>query len=913
MVFELLDKRIQNVLKDKDIHEPTGPQKEAIPHILKGENLLLVAHTGIGKTEAAMLPIFQQIISSPGKGIRCIYITPLRALNRDMLKRLTEFGEALDLDVAVRHGDTPQSERQNQSKNPPDVLITTPETLQVLFTGKRLREHISHVKWVVIDEIHELASNERGAQLAIALERLTEIAGEFQRIGLSATVGSVDEVANFLGGVGRDVKVVRSKTLKNLDVKICSPQVTDVDRDLAGTLMSDPTLVAGMRVCRDLIEKHRSTLLFVNTRDTAEALGARYRTWDENFAIGVHHGSLSKEIRIEMEEEFKSEKLKGLICTSSLELGIDIGSVDFAIQYNSPRQVARLIQRIGRAGHSVGEITQGAIVASNPDEIAESLVITRKAANGELEELRVRPNPMAVLANQIVAMAMVRSVDKEWAYHTVKRSYAFRDLTREDFTSVLDQLVSIGLIFDNVDTFRRSNRGMKYFYDNLSMIPDERTFLIREISTRRVVGTLDESFVVSFAEPYATFITHGRTWRIVEVREDELLVEQVRELGSIPSWVGEDIPVPYEVAMEVGQLRRTEDYSIYRGTKDAVDTLNEYLKEQRDRHPVPSDNKVTLEIGKRMAVLNMCFGSKINETISKVLSVLLSARLGESVGVHTDPYRIVIELPRDIKPSLILETLRSIRSEGVESLVRLVLKSSSYLRWRFVYVAKKFGAIEKDADYRSVNFTRLAEAFEDGPVFEEAVRRVLWEDFDVPGTVKVMKMIESEEISFEITSLSPIGRAGLQHSRELIQPQRADHSILMALKKRLEEESMFLSCLNCQTQWRMKPKDAPVRIICPKCGGMMVAALLPYNRDDIRSSKKERPNEEESKGMKRLYKNASLVREHGGKALITLAGRGIGPDTAARILSGFYENEDEFLRDILSAELNYARTKRFWD
>lgn len=913
MVFELLDPRIQGVLRDKDIHEPTGAQREAIPRILEGKNVLLVAHTGIGKTEAAMLPILHRLLDTPGKGIKCLYITPLRALNRDMLKRLTEFGESLDLDVAVRHGDTPQSERQAQSKSPPHVLITTPETLQVLFTGKRLREHLSRVKWVVIDEIHELASNERGAQLSVALERLAEVAGEYQRVGLSATVGTIEEVARYLAGTAREVEIVRTQVSKDLDVRIESPPVTDQDRELAGQLQSDPHLVAGMRRCKQLIEDHRSTLLFVNTRDTAEAIGARYRLWDEEFRVGVHHGSLSKEIRVEMEEQFKAEQLKGLICTSSLELGIDVGSVDFAIQYNSPRQVSRLIQRMGRAGHRVGERTEGAVVASNPDEIAESMVIARKAMAGELEELRVRPNPLAVLANQLVAMTMSGAVEKEWAFHTVRRAYPFRDISREEFFAVLEQLVRIGLLFDNQDRFRRTNRGMRYFYDNLSMIPDERTFLIREIGSRRIVGSLDESFVVSFAEPYASFITHGRTWRIVEVREDELLVEQVREIGSIPSWVGEDIPVPYDVAQEVGRLRRTGDAVPYRADADAVGELREYLEEQRKEGAVPSDTVVTLEMGKRLAVLNACFGTKVNETLSKIISVLLSARLGESVGVQTDPYRIILELPRDVAPSVILDTMRSMKAEGVESLVRLVLKSSSYLRWRFVFVAKKFGAIEKDADYRSVNFTRLAEAFEDTPLFEEAVRRVMWEDFDVEGTMEAVRRIESGEIALEVTRLSPIGRAGLQHSRELIMPQRADHSILMALQRRLEDESLHMSCLSCRTQWRLKPKDAPGRLVCPKCGGLMIAALPTYNRDAIALLKKKEPNEEETKEVRRLYKNASLVKEHGARALLALAGRGIGPDTAARVLSSFYDSEDEFLRDILSAEMTYARTKRFWD
>jgi ATP-dependent Lhr-like helicase len=635
--------------------------------------------------------------------------------------------------------------------------------------------------------------------------------------------------------------------------------------------------------------------------------------WDEEFKVGVHHGSLSKEIRIDMEERFKEERLKGLICTSSLELGIDVGSVDFAIQYNSPRQVSRLIQRMGRSGHRVGERTKGAIVATDPDEIAESLVVARKAMAGELEELRVRENPLAVLANQLVAMTMSGAANKEMAYFLVRRSYPFRNLSREEFFGVLDQLVRIGLLFDDQDKFRRTSRGMRYFYDNLSMIPDERTFLIREIGSRRIVGSLDESFVISFAEPYATFITHGRSWRIVEVREDELLVEQVADLGSIPSWVGEDIPVPYEIAQEVGRLRRTADVSPYPADKDAADVVLNYLEEQRKEGAVPSDTTVTLEMGKRLAVLNVCFGTKVNETLSKIISVLLSARLGESVGVQTDPYRIILELPRDVSPSVIIDTMRSMKAEGVESLVRLVLKSSSYLRWRFVFVAKKFGAIEKDADYRTVNFTRLAEAFEGTPLFEEAVRRVLWEDFDVEGTMDAVRRMEAGEISFEVTALSPIGRAGLQHSREMIMPQRADHSILMALKRRLEDESLHMSCLNCRTQWKMKPRNAPSNIVCLKCGGLMIAALAPYNREDIALLKKKEPTAEEVKEIRRLYKNASLVKEFGQRALMALAGRGIGPDTASRILSSLYDTEDEFLRDILTAETTYARTKRFWD
>lgn len=913
MVFELLDPRIRKVLKDRNIHEPTGPQRDAIPHILEGKHVLLVAPTGIGKTEAAMLPILHRLITTPGKGIRCIYVTPLRALNRDMLKRLEEFGEALDLRVAVRHGDTSQSERNKQSKFAPDVLITTPETLQIMFTGKNLRAHLANVKYFVVDEIHELTDDERGAQLSIAMERLVDLAGEFQRIGLSATVGSVPLVASFLAGTDRVVKIIRSQVAKQLSLSVQCPSVTEVDKDLAGTLQSDPQLISCMRRCRDLIESHRSTLLFVNTRDTAEALGARYRVWDETFKVGVHHGSLSKEIRIEMEEDFKGERLKGLICTSSLELGIDIGSADFAIQYNSPRQVARLIQRMGRAGHSVGQRSEGAIIASNPDEIAESMVIVRRALHEELEPIRVRDCPMTVLANQLVAMAMMGVVKKDQAFNTVKRSYPFKGLARKDFDAVLELVGSIGLLFINENEFKRSARGRKYFYDNISMIADERTYLIRDLGTRAIVGTLDESFVISFAEPYATFITHGRSWRIVEVKEDELLVEQVKDIGSIPSWVGEDIPVPYSVAQEVGRLRRETDYERYLGDAQATAELKRYLKEQAESGHVPTHELITLEIGKKLAILNFCFGTRVNETMAKMLSTLLSARLGESVGVTTDPYRIIIDLPRDVGPDLIMDTLRSIRSNTVESLLRMVIRNSSHLRWRFVYVAKKFGAVEKEADYRNINFERLVEAYDGTAMFDEAINKVMWEDLDMASTIEVVKSIESGKLQFKVCGLSPIGRAGLAHSKELITPQRADHSILMAMKRRLEDEQMYMSCLNCGHQFRLKPKDASKRVLCQSCGGSMVAALSSYEKEKIKLLKKQKPSDEEKKEVKKLYKNASLVSSNGKKAMVALCGRGIGPDTASRILSSFQEDEDDFLRDILVAEINYAKTKRFWD
>ena len=913
MPFDNLVPELVTVLNEHSIYEPTEPQADAIPRISRGENILLVAPTGIGKTEAAMLPIFDSIYRDSKKpGIRCIYITPLRALNRDMLKRMAEYGATLKINVAVRHGDTPMAERNRQSQHPPDILITTPETLQVMFTGKRLVEHMKNVQWVVIDEIHELATVERGAQMSVALERLALLAGEYQRIGLSATVGNVNEVARFLSGVKRKVTICKHDTHRDFDIEVECPKPSD-DSVLQDKLQCDPNILAVMQRARYLIENGKSTLFFVNTRETAEWMAARYHIWDEDLSIDVHHGSLSKENRMNMEDEFKKGNIKALICTSSLELGIDVGTTDLVIQYNSPRQISRMIQRAGRAGHRIGERIHAKIIATAPDEVAESLVIARKTDAKELEDKTGRPAPLTVVANQLIAMTMGGRMDRDTAYSIFRRTHVFRDLDRKQMDDVLEQLKSIKMVFEDEDGFKRSKKGMNYFYENISMIPDEKTYLIRDISTRGIIGTLDESFVTTFAdEPYAMFIAKGHTWRVIELREDEILVERAKDIGSVPSWVGSDIPVPFEVAMEVGRMRRLQNLDDYPGDENSKECVRNFVSDQKG-YVVPTDQMVTVEMGDCLAIINACFGTRVNETLSKIYAALLTARLGESVGVSIDPYRIMLELPRNIGSEMIVNTIRSVKPGTVEGLTRLTINNSSFLKWRFVYVAKKFGIIEKNADHRFMNFNKLFDMHKDTPAYTEAVNKVLWEDLDMVNTEKVVSALADGTISLSVSRMSPIGMEGISRSKELMQPMRADHSILMALKKRLENEVLFASCLNCQSQWRVRVSDAPKRFICSNCGGNMIALLKEYDREKIKLLKKKGLTDEEKKDVMRISRNANLVNENGQRACMTLAGRGVGPDAASRILRTMYTDEDEFLRDILSAEVLYAKNKRFWD
>lgn len=918
MSFEMLEERIQRLLKDKEIVEATLPQKRAIPEILKGENVLLIAPTGMGKTEAAVLPIFNNFLKGSYDEISILYITPLRALNRDMLSRLFDWGEALNIKIAVRHGDTTQRERARLSRTPPDMLITTPETLQIMFLGKNLRGHLKNVRWVVVDEVHELAQDDRGAQLSIALERLNKLCGrEFQRIGLSATVGTPDEVGRFLVGVGRKVKIVKVTVPKRIGVEVECPDVKNGDKELSQKISSELRIASAMRRCKELVDEHNSTLFFVNTRDTAEALSARYRIWDEDICIGVHHGSLSKDVRVKMEDEFKSEKLKALICTSSLELGIDIGSADFTIQFNSPREVTRLIQRVGRSGHKIGKTSKGRIIATNPDEILESGVIADKALKGELEQLKVRENPYGVLANQIVALAMVSGrCDIKESYDIIKRAYPFRNLRIDEFRRVLEQLSSLRSIYMDEESFRKGRGAINYFYDNISMIPDEKTYKVRDISTRSVIGTLDERFVANYAREGERFIVRGITWRIVEIGENEILVESVKDLGAIPSWIGEEIPVPFEVAQAVGRARRIlEESNELRLPLDdnAIRVVKEYIQNQTKEFPVPSDRLITIEQGRRQVIINATFGSKVNETLARLISAFITARFGASVGITVDPYRIIFELPEQLSGEIVRKYLLELKPESVENLLRIVLRNSSYLRFQFINTAKKFGAIEKGADFRSINITRLLETFINTPLIDEAINKVIWDKMDIENTKRVLRMIQEGRIELRITKLSPIGIAGVESRRELMSPERADRTILLALKKRLEEESVKLLCLNCKHSMTMKVKNIGEKIRCMLCDSVLVAVLPPYDRGSKELIKKTRFSKAELRELKRLRKNANLVFYNGKKAVLALVARGVGVDTAARILANLHETEEEFLRDILRAEINYARTKRFWE
>jgi len=961
--FARLGPDVRAALSERGFETPTEPQRRAIPPLAAGENALVIAPTGTGKTETAMLPVFDAVAerrneadaageADPYSGFAALYITPLRALNRDMRERLEWWGEQLDVEVDVRHGDTTDYQRQKQANDPPDVLVTTPETLQAMFTGSKLREALATIDHVVIDEVHELAASKRGAQLSIALERLREVAGPFQRIGLSATVGDPQEVADFLTG-GRPCAIREVDVGSRIDLSVREPEITDADETLSGQLMTSAEIASHVRAIAEIVDENESTLIFVNTRQTAEALGSRFKAIGPDgsadapgpgVSVGVHHGSLSKEARIDVEDRFKAGEIDALLCTSSMELGIDVGHVDHVVQYSSPRQVTRILQRVGRAGHRSDQVSRGTILTTRPDDTFEALAIARRAKAGEVERLPIHEGSLDAVANQVVALAMGHEeIGAREAYEIVTAAYPFRNLPEETFREVVRELADNRVIWleAEYDRIEKTGGTWQYVYANLSMIPDEETYEVNDVASGRQIGTLDERFVVNFAQPGEVFIQRGEMWRITNIddEESEVKVTPIEDpAGEVPSWIGQEIPVPRAVAGEVGEMRRVAGPQFKRGpaesgVADAESVAREFTGryptdaftasealEQVRRHvetgsPLPTDDRILIERQGRTVVVNACLGHTVNETLGRLLSSMLGQRSGSSVGLDVDPYRIELEVPTSISTPEIVEVLESTDPDHVKAIIELSLKNSDALKFRLAQVAEQFGRIKRWQGDASVSQNRLLAALEDTPVYEEAVREVFHEDLAVDAAGEVLEAIQSGDLAVEtVGGHTPIGAGGRSSGQELLSPENADASVIETVRERIQNDRVILLCLHCADWKTTKPvrrvRDQPK---CPECGSTRIAALNPWADEVVKAVRSQDKDDEQEEMTERAFRSGSLVQSHGKRAVVALAARGVGPHNAARIINKLREDEDAFYRDILEQERQYARTQSFWD
>ena len=946
-VFSRLLKPLRREIESLEWGRATRIQELAIPEILEGNNVLLIAPTGTGKTEAAVLPVFEQLLhersKAPIRGISILYVTPLRALNRDIFRRLIDIGEHLDIRVQVRHGDTSQQVRRMQALKPPDMLITTPETLQAILPGKNMQRNLREVRWVIVDEIHELATDERGVQLSLGLERLAKTTGrEFQRIGLSATIGSPELVSHFLVGNGRSCKVLRSIEAKDTDVRVESPTSTNEDEEAAKNLMIPAGSIRRIRRLLELVEKYKSTLVFTNTREHAEALSSRVNALQPDSKIGVHHGSLSKEVRIETENELKEGKLKAVICTSSLELGIDVGNIEFVIQYMSPRQVTKLTQRVGRSGHVIGAKSNGCILAAWPDDILESAVITKFASEGFLEPLKVHDGALDVLAHQIAGMVLDWGrMRLEDIYQIACSSWAYRNLSQEKLLAVVKQLESRRIIWFDGDSVRKRYPNLfSYYYENLSMIPDVKHYDVVDFLNRRRIGTLDQEFIARNGKPGQEFIIHGQTWRIISIDEEKSLVQVEpvpQSFGAIPAWEGEIIPVPFDVAQEVGRLRRDVAERIRRGEEitpvfkgypldqEAMGKVVEFVgKQVEGGYDVPTDKRIVIECFENYVVVHACFGDLVNEALGMALASILSARSGFNVATQADAYRISFISPGYIDPEVVKKDLAGLRPDELEQILASVLEDTSLLAWRLWNVAKRFGLVSRDAEYNSGRGRLLATVLQGTPVYEEAVREIYVEKMDVENAKKILGIIQSEEI--EVVALprtheySPFALPILDRiaPHDMLRPVVPTKAIMDVVKERLNSGEARLVCVfKADYDGVRNLRSLPEKIRCPNCGYTLVAATYPSDRALINVARKKvagkKLTAEEEKRWQSAWKSASLVQTYGKKAILVLNGRGVGPTTAARILHSYHRSEEELYLDIIRAERNYLRTRMFWD
>src|SRR5271157_2213759 len=772
-VFQNLSEPIRLALAESGIRTPTPPQTIAIPKIMAGGNILLIAPTGSGKTEAVLLPILDQLTKLENRqGISIIYITPLRALNRDLLKRLDYWHSKLGFTVEIRHGDTPQKDRRRQSLKPPDFLVTTPETLQAILPGKRMRSHLRHVRWVIIDEVHELAGERRGAQLAVGLERLRKVTGkDFQRIGLSATIGNPEHVAGFISGE-RPVEVIQVLPPKEAKYFVEFPHPTDEDNIVAQSLYTAPEAAARLNRIWELAENHDSTLIFVNSRTNAETLGSKFHQLKRN--VGVHHGSLPKEERVRVENDFKNGKIKALVCTSTLELGIDIGNVDLTIQYMSPRQVSALIQRVGRSGHSLDRVSEGEIMAVSTEDILESVAAIQKALEKSVERITIHEKALDVLAHQIAGIILESEgeIRVDEAIAMVRRAYPYRELIKEEFDRVVAFMEKMRYLHHDNGILRRGGRIRQYYYENLSMIPDERRYQVIDVSTQQSVGILGEEFMMTKARLGLHFIVKGKVWQIEQISDDaKVYVTPVEDpTAAVPGWDGEMLPIPFELAQRVGQLRSEISGAIEKnGVSGAVEPIakswpterfavRKVVEELHDHRetgaPVPTDKRMVLEAFDRVLIIHAAFGETVNNTLGELYEELLS-REGLVRQWWADGSRILLELittTQDLSLEEMRRKLFEVEPGALEGIFKGVLHRHFPFGYYMKFIAERFGALRRGLMFSGDNLRELGLRFRMTPIYDETIREALMLHVDFPRVREIYKHLQEGDMQVAVFS-----------------------------------------------------------------------------------------------------------------------------------------------------------------
>jgi ATP-dependent Lhr-like helicase len=874
----------------------------------------LVAPTGSGKTEAAVIPVFS-ILSRTGRleaqegKIRVIYVTPLRALNNDVLRRIVRYAKSEGLRVEVRHGDTNTKTRRRIVENPPEVLITTPESLGVILTSQKMLNALQGLEWIIVDEVHELISSERGAHLSLSLERLQLVSSKsVTRIGLSATLSSLDETGKFVAGKNRRCAVLIDSSIReyDIDLKFIDGSLNDVARYIANYIVTNR--IAG------------SILLFTNTRDEAEYLGAILRN-TEIINVDVHHGSLSRDMREETENRLRCGTAGIVVCTSSLELGLDIGSVQLVIHYGSPRQVSKLVQRIGRSRHRQSRSAKGLIVVNNSDDEIEALAIIRKVKRRFMEEQLTHKEPLDVLAHHLVGLSIQTksSVSLDLTFKLFGEAYPFSTLTYQSLTACIELLHGQGLIrYDQTNrSFRRTIRAYKYYFDNLSMIPEVLKFEVIDLINNRKIGSLDQEFVGDYGEKGNVFVLKGTQWRIVSVDQTKtrVNVEPLRGAAiNIPYWNGEMIPVDYETAREVGNLRNQAAKNILKLSSNVIAETLRVL----DVTPDSSNLVVESSISNNTIIIHCSFGTKVNNTIASLMSTIFSSQLGYVVEARADPYRIVLTSSARIGKSLVEAFFSD--DFDMEAVLIASMDGTHNMNWKVWTVSKRFGIVNKGAVFDKRISRIIYDRYSKTPVSKESIRELIHDKYDIVRTKNIFKIFQMKSIGLhwrEVEEFSALAKPILEHTVKFsANPLSIEQGVIELVKERLEKTKHRLICVRCGRWGKIiQTMEVSDRISCPLCHSRLVTATSRFDIDLDKIITRKlyggALTADEDHKFSRAWKVASLINNFGKKALVVLAGYGIGADSAARILRNI-EEDSELYRAIYEAERQYVLTRGFW-
>src|SRR5713226_5826318 len=788
---------------DETFAEAARPQREGWEAIASGRDTLIVAPTGSGKTLAAFLWALDHLHRLAldrqlEDRVYVVYVSPLRALNNDIEKNLraplagiraAAAADGLTLPevrVAVRTGDTLAAQRQAMTRRPPHVLITTPESLYILLTSERFRPALAHTRFLIVDEIHALMGSKRGAHLALSLERLQALAdargaeSRPQRIGCSATVSPIESALAFLtGATGAHAVTIDAGFTRDLDLQVIAP----VDDFL--TAPSDTIWEAALQQSAELVQAHRTTLVFAQSRRAAERLARDLNDRIADGRVAAHHGSLSRRARLEAENRLKQGELRALVATSSLELGIDVGAIDLVVQLQSPRNIAAALQRVGRAGHLLSRTSMGRIVVTKGEELLEAAAVVRSIRERQLDRVVMPEAPLDVLAQQVVAAVAAESLTVDTLHARFRNAAPYLSLSREDFVAVVRALaeplpaevkgVAPRILWDRVNDRLHARRGTRCLaLTSGGTIPDAGLYDVFVAETDLKVGTLDEEFVTE-SLPGDVFLLGSNAWKILKVRADRVLVEDAHGMSpTIPFWKGEHPSRSYDLGVAVGRLRReaadrldAPDFEEWAKREcglesRAASAMRAWLTKAGEvLDGVPDDRGIVVEsfsdeMGGRHAMIHSVFGMRVNGAWGMVLKEKVRRAFGlVAEAAHVDDGILLSFAPGQVPPSPArLVTL--VQPEEVDALLGRALIGSPLFGTRFrhcalraLFIPRMYMGQRTPAYLQRLKADALMEAVggqAEFPLVAETLRECFNDALDVPRLKRLLARLGDGEM-----------------------------------------------------------------------------------------------------------------------------------------------------------------------